>query len=63
MRLGGRLSFQVFSAGAAMVCVCHIFLRPSIKHETMAKKIKNGAEYEVPLEQMKVEPLDNGNQR
>lgn len=49
------MSFRVFSIGALIVCVCHIFLRPSSVHETMKSAQKNGVEYSLPLEQRKVE--------
>lgn len=36
-RLGGALSFQMFSAGALIICVLHYLMRPVGQHETMQK--------------------------
>lgn len=38
-RLGGRRSFQIFSLGALVVCVCHIFIRPSVHRHGDVKTV------------------------
>uniref|UniRef100_A0A1L8DEF4 Putative transporter n=2 Tax=Nyssomyia neivai TaxID=330878 RepID=A0A1L8DEF4_9DIPT len=49
-RLGGRVSFRVFAAGALVTCIAHIILRPASKSIPGDTK----AQYEVPPEQEKV---------
>uniref|UniRef100_A0A1B0C8B2 Major facilitator superfamily (MFS) profile domain-containing protein n=1 Tax=Lutzomyia longipalpis TaxID=7200 RepID=A0A1B0C8B2_LUTLO len=49
-RLGGKVSFRVFAAGAFITCIAHIILRPA------SKSIPGDTreQYEVPPEQEKV---------
>lgn len=41
--LGGRTSFQIFSALALITCIAHILLRPAATHEirTLPTKTRN----------------------
>lgn len=48
--IGGKISFRIFSIGALITCVAHIFLRPASKHETQ-EGLRKQYDDDTPVDQ------------